>query len=278
MTVLLLEKTRGVQFDDFDHSHMDIKPDVNTTRVLYRLGFINEEKPAKAIEAARRIHPEYPGALDAPLWDIGRKWCKALLPSCGDCPMKDVCQFSKGSEGKSSFIPVERKEGRESTLRPLVIEPTRSNGLASASYDGELSLAELGDFYLQIASFERDLRSFIKRKIGKGYNRRLSLELSPLIQDWEKRRNADIRMGIQPERELINYAGLADYIQIIRRYKRIFSENDDDLNEITTFFKILANQGRNPLMHSRTLTIQKYHTTRSAISFLRQWMKRSDEK
>ena len=275
MTVLLLETTRGVYFDDFDHSTMDIKPDVNTTRVLYRLGLIDEEKSGLALEAARRINPEYPGAIDAPLWDIGRKWCKASLPYCGDCPVKTPCPFPKGEKGRTfKLTGVRVKQASES--KPLAIKPETIPEYARIKDDGELNLEELDEFYLLIASFERDLRGFIKKKLGKGFEKRLSREIPPLILDWEKRRSADVRMGIQPEQELINYAGLADYIQIIRRYKRIFSENDDDLNEITTFFKILANQGRNPLMHSRTLTIQKYHTTRSAISFLRQWMKRMD--
>lgn len=275
MTVLLLEKTRGVHFDDFDHSTMDIKPDVNTIRVLYRLGFINEEKPPMALEAARLINPEYPGAIDAPLWDIGKKWCKASSPNCRECPLKTPCPFPKGVKVVSHsrrVITPSRAESITSTSKP-----TKAPLSIRVKDERELSLEELGDFYLLIASFEQDLRRFIKKKIGKGFEKRLSRELTPLIFDWEKRRNADVRMGIEPEQELINYAGLADYIQIIRRYKRIFSENEDDLNEITTFFKILANQGRNPLMHSRTLTLQKYHTTKSAISFLRQWMKRMDK-
>ncbi|MBC8498226.1 hypothetical protein H8D40_04495 [Candidatus Bathyarchaeota archaeon] len=253
---------------------MDIKPDVNTTRVLHRLGFIDEEKPPLALEAARKINPEYPGAIDAPLWDIGKKWCKASLPNCRECPLNASCPFQKGAEGKSIKLGLSVR--RESELKSSALKPAMTTASVRVKDDGELNLEELGDFYLMIASFERDLRVFIKKKIGKGFEKRLSHELSSLTFDWEKRRNADVRMGIEPEQELINYAGLADYIQIIRRYKRIFSENEDDMNEITTFFKILANQGRNPLMHSRTLTMQKYHTTKSAISFLRQWMKRMD--
>ena len=67
MTILLLEKTRGVTFSDYDHSKMDIKPDVHTTRVLFRLGFIPEESTSLALEAARKINPRYPVEIDAPL-------------------------------------------------------------------------------------------------------------------------------------------------------------------------------------------------------------------
>lgn len=41
--------------------------------------------------AARRLNPAHAGELDGPLWLIGRKWCVAGAPLCGDCPVGDVC-------------------------------------------------------------------------------------------------------------------------------------------------------------------------------------------
>ncbi len=91
MAVLLLEKGYGLRFDDLDRPHMDIKPDVHTVRVLHRLGLASSTSTADAIAAARRAHPAFPGALDAPLWQLGRTWCSARAPRCGECAMARSC-------------------------------------------------------------------------------------------------------------------------------------------------------------------------------------------
>jgi len=91
MIVLLLEKCFKVHFKDVDHKSMDVKPDVHIVRVFYRLGLIKNPNPTEAVEAARRFNPEYPGALDAPTWVVGRKWCISVLPRCEECPLENVC-------------------------------------------------------------------------------------------------------------------------------------------------------------------------------------------
>lgn len=91
MAVLLIEAAFSIRFDDLDRKNMDIKPDVHTTRVLYRLGVSQAMTEQSAVEAARRLNPEYPGAVDGPLWNIGRTWCHALAPKCSLCCMEPVC-------------------------------------------------------------------------------------------------------------------------------------------------------------------------------------------
>lgn len=92
MSVLLIEKAYGVRFSDLDRPGMDIKADVHTMRVLYRLGVSSNQTEKDALEATRVMHPEYPGELDAPLWIIGRQCCHAFNPNCKECSMDDVCQ------------------------------------------------------------------------------------------------------------------------------------------------------------------------------------------
>jgi len=91
MAVLLVERNFGVRFGDIDHLMMDVKPDVHIVRVLSRLGISRAPTVEEAIEAARRMHPTYPGELDAPLWYIGRNWCHKVSPECNKCPMTDHC-------------------------------------------------------------------------------------------------------------------------------------------------------------------------------------------
>jgi len=91
MAVLLIEQAFPIRFPDLDRPHMDIKPDVHTKRVLYRLGMSEREEETAAIEATRRMNPSWPGALDSTLWWIGRNWCRPTNPNCLKCPMNPVC-------------------------------------------------------------------------------------------------------------------------------------------------------------------------------------------
>ena len=91
MALLLIESMYGFKFSDLDHSRMDIKPDVHTMRVLYRLGVATTKQENEAIRAARFINPSYPGEIDGPLWLLGRKLCTAIDPDCDQCPMNPVC-------------------------------------------------------------------------------------------------------------------------------------------------------------------------------------------
>ena len=97
MAVLLIEKAYGIRFSDLEHRDMDIKPDVHTTLVLYRLGAAATMDPQAAVAAARRMNPSFPGELDGALWWIGREWCAAEAPKCGRCPMEAVCPKVPGS-------------------------------------------------------------------------------------------------------------------------------------------------------------------------------------
>jgi len=89
--VLLIEAAYPIRFSDLDRPRMDIKPDVHTMRVLYRLGVSEVESEKEAIEASRSINPSYPGEIDGALWEIGKEWCHATNPYCVQCPMTSVC-------------------------------------------------------------------------------------------------------------------------------------------------------------------------------------------
>ncbi len=91
MAVLLIEAAYPIRFNDLDRPKMDIKPDVHTMRVLYRLGVSEAVSEKAAVEAARAINPSYPGEIDGALWYIGRDWCYASNPNCIECPLTNVC-------------------------------------------------------------------------------------------------------------------------------------------------------------------------------------------
>jgi len=89
MTPLLVEMAFGVRFPD--RPTIDIKADVHTIRVLYRMGLASAADQASAIAAARQLNPSFPGEVDAPLWTIGRRWCSQSSPSCSSCAVAPWC-------------------------------------------------------------------------------------------------------------------------------------------------------------------------------------------
>lgn len=137
---------------------------------------------------------------------------------------------------------------------------------------GFLDNSELGDFYIVVSAMERDLREFMKIKIGKGWQKRIEKEIPEVFKRLQDKKMKDENWGIDPEIDFMNYADLEDYIEIIKKFNRLFVDGDRHLSNVITYLEIWYKYGRNPLMHSRTVTRQKYETTKSAIDFLRKWI------
>lgn len=92
MSIILIEGLYHLTFSDLDYANMDIKPDVHTMRVLYRIGVSPAINETEAIIAARKLSPAYPGLIDGPLWSIGRNWCHPTHPECRSCPVNTCCE------------------------------------------------------------------------------------------------------------------------------------------------------------------------------------------
>jgi uncharacterized HhH-GPD family protein len=89
MAVEILERDLGVTITDLAGS--DIAYDVHVRRVFLRTGLASHDDLDHMINNARREHPERPGALDYPAWDIGRRWCRPTNPRCDACVLAYVC-------------------------------------------------------------------------------------------------------------------------------------------------------------------------------------------
>jgi len=82
----------GFKIPFADYFSVDISADVHVRRVFARLGLCPENaKVEQVIYKARALHPEFPGIMDGPCWDIGRYWCKPKDPQCQNCYMNDLC-------------------------------------------------------------------------------------------------------------------------------------------------------------------------------------------
>jgi uncharacterized HhH-GPD family protein len=69
----------------------DVAYDVHLRRVFLRTGLARRDDINHMIAAAQALHPERPGALDLPAWDIGRRWCRPADPDCAACPLNVAC-------------------------------------------------------------------------------------------------------------------------------------------------------------------------------------------
>ena len=169
-----------------------------------------------------------------------------------------------------------REENGQLTLylRRPIPEPTTKREKPEKVKEERITDEELGDFYILVSRFEKGLREFIRQKLGKKYIKRLRKEMPKLVEEWERLRKKDEEWGIEPEKDLINYATIGNYIEIIRRYSRLFTCSPQELSDVETKLRDFANYGRNPLMHCRTVDQQKYYSAKAAINYLKKWMER----
>lgn len=89
MAVELLERDLGVPIVDLNGS--DVAYDVHLRRVMLRTGLAERDNVTHMVEVARVLHPQRPGELDFPMWDIGRAWCHKSNPVCGECVLVSLC-------------------------------------------------------------------------------------------------------------------------------------------------------------------------------------------
>ena len=96
MAANILARELKVPFSDY--FSIDISVDVHVRRVLGRLGLVNSEASIEEIiYRVRSLHPEFPGLMDFPAWEIGRNWCKPKQPLCKECYMRDLCHYTNNS-------------------------------------------------------------------------------------------------------------------------------------------------------------------------------------
>jgi uncharacterized HhH-GPD family protein len=97
MAANILAREFKIAFADF--FSIDISADVHVRRVFARLGLCATDATVEqVIYKAKALHPEFPGMMDLPSWEIGRNWCKSRGPECDGCYMKDLCPTPNGSK------------------------------------------------------------------------------------------------------------------------------------------------------------------------------------
>jgi len=92
MAVNILYRDLGVEFRNIEG--IDVSYDIMIRRVFSRTGIVLTDTMQNIINAARKLNPDYPGALDYPAWYIGRTWCSPTNPECNKCCLNNVCAKS----------------------------------------------------------------------------------------------------------------------------------------------------------------------------------------
>jgi endonuclease III len=89
MAVEILERDLKVPIRELHGT--DIAYDVHVRRVFLRTGLAERDDRDHMIEQGRRLNPANPGAIDLPMWLVGRRWCRPGVPLCPECPLFGVC-------------------------------------------------------------------------------------------------------------------------------------------------------------------------------------------
>ena len=94
MAANILARDFNIRFSDY--FSIDISADVHVRRVFERLGLAPEDATVdQLVYRARSLHPEFPGLMDLPAWEIGRNWCKPNNRDCLSCYITDLCPSAR---------------------------------------------------------------------------------------------------------------------------------------------------------------------------------------
>ncbi len=97
MAANILARDFKVPFADYVSIH--ISADVHVRRVFARLGLCATGATVEqVIYKAKALHPEFPGMMDLPSWEIRGNWCKSRGPECSRCYMNDLCPTAVGKK------------------------------------------------------------------------------------------------------------------------------------------------------------------------------------
>lgn len=101
MAVNILARNFKVSFADYNS--VDISADSHVRRVFGRLGLCAPDaEVGQIIYKARALYPEFPGIMDLPSWEIGRRWCEPRVPKCHECYMSDLCSSADQLKARAS--------------------------------------------------------------------------------------------------------------------------------------------------------------------------------
>jgi uncharacterized HhH-GPD family protein len=89
MAVEILERDLKVPIRNLHESQLAY--DIHIRRVALRTGLAEHDDITSIQAAAIKAYPKRPGALDYPMWVVGRTWCDRTKPNCAICRIRPFC-------------------------------------------------------------------------------------------------------------------------------------------------------------------------------------------
>lgn len=139
-----------------------------------------------------------------------------------------------------------------------------------------ISVEKPVEMFKEISAFEKEIRAFIFERLYEAFSDFWIIRAVPkeIRMRWQKRREADIKEGKPPERNIINYADFSDYKEIILyNWKNVFSKYFKDKEKLRVRLDDLNNLCRKTTMHVRTITEDEIGLGKVSIRWLRSRMK-----
>ena len=176
-----------------------------------------------------------------------------------------VIHFLLGKTKPKIDVTAEKvdEERLEEELR-IEREKVKSSGLTSKK--GRI------EFYDKIGDFELELRQFIKEELKRKFGDSWLEDGVPkkIRENWDRIKRREEKEGIEPERDVINYALFSDYKEIIiHNWDEIFNRCFEDEGKLRVRLEDLNILGRIPVMHIRNINREKFGTAEHAVNWLR---------
>jgi hypothetical protein len=127
------------------------------------------------------------------------------------------------------------------------------------------------ELFREIAMLEFALRELIETRLTKAFGNKWDEVLPTSISaSWAERKKNDLRDSFEPEENIINYADLLDYGEILTcsKFRSIFQDMFADAEKTKVALRDI-NSGRNRVMHHRTITDQVYVVTYHNLNWIK---------
>ena len=135
------------------------------------------------------------------------------------------------------------------------------------------------EMYKEISLFEKEIRAFIYERLHDAFSDFWIIKAVPkeIGLRWQERREADIKEGKPPERNIMDYADFSDYKEIILyNWKKVFAKYFKDKEKLRVRLDDLNNLCRKTTMHVRTITEDEIGLGKISIRWLKSRMKSSN--